>query len=231
MAFNYSPKIVTDGLVLYLDAANSKSYVSGSTTWNDISRSGINGTLVNGPTFTGSNGGAIVFDGSNDSVNLNNNFSGSTENNVTVEALVWLNVSQNTKIFTANYTQINNPTGFGLGISDSNNNIVKWFTGNLGTTNTIFSTTTLANQQYYHAVGTYDGSIKRLYINGILEASASVNNGINNTATTASVGYLRYTNTQYFNGRIAITKIYNRALTAQEVLQNYNATKTRFGLT
>ena len=73
MAFNYSPKIVTDGLVLYLDAANSKSYVSGSTTWNDISRSGINGTLVNGPTFTGSNGGSIVFDGVNDYVSLNNN--------------------------------------------------------------------------------------------------------------------------------------------------------------
>jgi len=52
MAFSYSPKIVTDGLVLYLDAANPYSYVSGSTSWNDISRGGNNGTLVNGPTFS-----------------------------------------------------------------------------------------------------------------------------------------------------------------------------------
>ena len=55
-------KIVTDGLVLCLDAANTKSYVSGSTTWNDISRSGFSGTLINGPTFNGNNGGSIVFD-------------------------------------------------------------------------------------------------------------------------------------------------------------------------
>ena len=66
MAFNYSPKVVTDGLVLYLDAANPKSYVSGSTTWGDLSRGGNNGTLVNGPTFDGGNGGSIVFDGVND---------------------------------------------------------------------------------------------------------------------------------------------------------------------
>jgi len=66
MAFNYSPKVATDGLVLYLDAANPKSYVSGSTTWGDLSRGGNNGTLVNGPTFDGGNGGSIVFDGVND---------------------------------------------------------------------------------------------------------------------------------------------------------------------
>jgi hypothetical protein len=66
MAFNYSPKIVTDGLVLYLDAANSKSYVSGSTTWSDLSRGGNNGTLTNGPTYSSAKGGIIILDGSND---------------------------------------------------------------------------------------------------------------------------------------------------------------------
>jgi hypothetical protein len=71
MAFRYSPKIVTDGLVLYLDAANTKSYVSGSTTWNDISRGGNNGTLVNGPTFNRGNGGSIEFDGVDDYVTTN----------------------------------------------------------------------------------------------------------------------------------------------------------------
>jgi hypothetical protein len=81
MAFNYSPKVVTDGLVLYLDAANPNSYVSGSTTWRDISRGGSNGTLINGPTYSSANGGSIVFDGTNDYVNCgdilnySNNFS------------------------------------------------------------------------------------------------------------------------------------------------------------
>ncbi len=62
--------IVTNGLVLYLDASNTKSYVSGSTTWSDVSRSGNNGTLINGPTFNSANGGSIVFDGTNDYVDL-----------------------------------------------------------------------------------------------------------------------------------------------------------------
>ena len=72
MSFSYSPKVVTDGLVLYLDAANPKSYVSGSTAWNDVSRGGNNGTLTNGPTFNSANGGSIVFDGVNDYVALGN---------------------------------------------------------------------------------------------------------------------------------------------------------------
>jgi hypothetical protein len=228
--FKNSSPIVTDGLVLYLDAGNVKSYPTTGTTWTDLV--GVNnGILTNGPTFNPSNGGSIVFDGVNDRVTLNNNFSGSIGNTVTVEALIWLNVTQNTKIFTSNYTQIVAPTGFGLGISDSNNNVVKWFTGNLGTTNTIFSTTTLLNQQYYHVVGTYDGITKKIYINGILETEASVSSGINNTSTLASIGYVQNLDAQYFNGRISLTRVYNRALSLVEVLQNYNAAKQRFNLT
>ncbi len=66
------PSIVTNGLILNLDAANPKSYVSGSTTWNDVSRSGLSGTLVNGPTFNTGSGGSIVFDGTDDYVNCGN---------------------------------------------------------------------------------------------------------------------------------------------------------------
>ena len=72
MAFSYSPKIVTDGLVLYLDAGNPYSYVSGSTNWNDLSRSMLSGSLVNGPTYNTGSLGSIVFDGVNDRVDLSN---------------------------------------------------------------------------------------------------------------------------------------------------------------
>jgi len=75
MSFNFSPKIVTDGLVLYLDAANTKSFISGSTTWNDISKNKNDGTLINGPTFNPNNMGSIVFDGLNDYVNCGKNSS------------------------------------------------------------------------------------------------------------------------------------------------------------
>jgi hypothetical protein len=66
MAFYYSPKIVTDGLVLYLDAGNQLSYPGSGTTWTDLSRSQTNGTLVNGPTFNTGSLGSIVFDGVDD---------------------------------------------------------------------------------------------------------------------------------------------------------------------
>ena len=71
MAFNYSPKIVTDGLVLYLDAANRYSYPGSGTTWSDISRGGNNGTLVNGPTFSTDGGGSIITDGIDDGIFIN----------------------------------------------------------------------------------------------------------------------------------------------------------------
>lgn len=220
------PGIVTSGMVLNLDAGFVSSYPTQGVSWRDLSGNGNNGDLVNGPTFNSANGGSIVFDGSDDGVNINS-FSNT---NVTTEAFVWLNNNQNTKIFVSNYTQISSPTGFGIGISDFNDNIAKWFTGNLGTTNTLYSTTTLNNQQYYHVVGTYDGTNKVLYINGVAESSVVISNIINNTSTLGSVGYLRYLNNQQFNGRIGVARIYDRALSASEVLQNYNAQKSRFGL-
>ena len=70
MGFYRGPNIVTDGLVLVLDAANPTSYISGSTTWRDLSGNNNSGSLVNGPTFNSVNGGSIVFDGSNDYVEI-----------------------------------------------------------------------------------------------------------------------------------------------------------------
>ena len=70
-SFAFTP-IVTDGLILYLDAANTKSYISGSTDWYDLTTYNNDGTLTNGPTFSSTNGGSIVFDGVNDYVQVNN---------------------------------------------------------------------------------------------------------------------------------------------------------------
>ena len=72
MALVHSPKIVTDDLVLYYDAANTKSYPGTGTTWTDLSGNGVTGTLVNGATFNSGNGGYIVFDGANDYVSTIN---------------------------------------------------------------------------------------------------------------------------------------------------------------
>ena len=73
MAFAYSPKILTDGLVFAVDAANKKSYPGSGTTWTDLAGSN-DGTLTNGPTFNSGDGGSIVFDGTDDLVDFGNNF-------------------------------------------------------------------------------------------------------------------------------------------------------------
>ena len=93
MAFGNGPRIITNGLVLALDAADRNSYVSGSTTWTDLSGNGRNATLTNGPTFNSENGGCIVFDGVDDyalsSLSVN------SITNVTIQC--WVNISSTSK--------------------------------------------------------------------------------------------------------------------------------------
>jgi hypothetical protein len=213
-------QIDADQLRSFYHANQIISYPTTQSSWYDISGYGNNGTLINGVGFDSATG-TLVFDGVDDGINLTNNFSGSTENSVTVECIVKLDTNQTARVFASNYTQVVSPTGFGIGIDDSVTNKVKWFTGNLGTTNTLTSTTTLTNGRYYHTVGTYNGSSKILYINSVSEASTTLSNAINNTSTLASIGYLRGVNVQYLDGNIENVKFYSKALTAAEVAQNY----------
>jgi hypothetical protein len=247
MAFNYSPKVVTDGLVLYVDAANPNSYVSGSTTWRDISRGGNNGTLVNGPTFSSANGGYITCDGTNDYIEVLDNPSldfGS--GSFTVE--YWFRKLQTTtaydNIWGPNKWRVGSPgtnewvltIGNGSGGSGGNGNNYS-FIVEVGTTTygTGESSEVLSLNVWYQLIGIREGGTLKTYLNGILKQnvspagftpSSSINNlgrnlRINNS--TADVFYTAADN--------SILRIYNRALSATEVLQNYNATKTRFGLT
>jgi hypothetical protein len=97
-------KVITDGLVLFLDAGNNRSYPGTGTTWTDLSSTAITGSLTNGPTFSSINGGAIVFDGTNDYVDITS----STHLNqpLTMEAWININTQQNGMILsrgTGNY--------------------------------------------------------------------------------------------------------------------------------
>jgi hypothetical protein len=222
MAFNYSPKIVTDGLVLALDAANPKSYVSGSTTWGDLSRGGNNGTLVNGPTFDSGNGGSIVFDGVDDYVQLSATPSSLVTSNVTISS--WFNTSNATQQMI-----IGNSGGSNRFYIETFNRsetlVAHWGIGsqqNSLTSNAIITTNSWVNYSM-----TYDGNITIGYLNGLTTDSTSIGNQTY-TNNTLRVGL--WVNSLYFKGNIPQVSIYNRALSAQEILQNYNATKTRFGL-
>jgi hypothetical protein len=232
MAFNYSPKIVTDGLVLYLDAANTRSYPGVGTTWSDLSRSGNNGSLINGPTFNSGNGGSIVFDGSNDYVDCGvSNIPLPT--NVTLTA--WIN--QSTLVGYKNIVTKEGATQTDLdyGLTTSpNGNLYFWFhngsyrihetlTNNINSTNVWYSVTSVFSDT---------NNTVQLYANGIQIYNQTESTSLlAHTNSKLLVGWRNsLASGQSFQGNIAQTLIYNRALSATEIRQNYNATKTRFGL-
>jgi len=226
---NGGPGVVLDGLVLNLDAANTKSYISGSTTWIDISRGGNNGTLTNGPTFNTGSGGSIVFDGVDDSVVSTNTINLSGSNARTLECWIFLTANQSKNIM-----------GYGGSANGQLFDTILWFTSGFqrvvghyygsgfDTIATLPARNTINLNAWNQVVHTYSGTVASLWTNGILSNSLTVN--INTTNTVFSVGAGSFSGYNFFNGRTANFKAYNRALTAQEVLQNYNATKGRFGL-
>jgi hypothetical protein len=220
MSTKYSPKIITNGLVLSLDAANNKSYPGSGTTWTDLSGNNNTGTLTNGPTFNAGNQGSIVFDGTNDYVPIGTSgfpFGSSAgtlsvwaKTNTISSGYIWI-VSYGTALGSqSRFLGINSSTylfgGYGDDINASGVPLNTWF----------------------NMVGVYDGTNAFLYINGNLVSGPTAKSW-NTIANNAQLG--RQTNGgEYWNGNISQVQVYNRVLSATEVLQNYNATKSRFGL-
>lgn len=222
---NGGPKdIVRNGLILHLDAANHKSYMSGSTIWRDLSGNANNGTLILGPTFDSGNGGSVVFDGSNDSVTLPSatySFSG-----VTME--VWS--FPNTLVLGQRLID------FGPGGAAGVNTLRMYDSGNSRITCDIGGDGPESNLNAYVAnvwqqnVCTANGTNILFYRNGSLGQSHTISRTPTTVSRTPRIGS-NLSSSEVLNGRIAIVAVYSRALSAGEVAQNYNATKTRFGLT
>jgi hypothetical protein len=232
MAFNYSPKIVTDGLVLYLDAANTKSIVSGSTTWTDLSRNGNNGTLtpgVSGLTFSRDGGGSLVFDGTDDYVATNYTLPSNTSFTITAWAKSSTASVQN-RVF-GNADSVSGTSGVDIiwgYVGSTQIYCVRRNGANNGTLDTQSTAITNLLTGWHQVVYTYSTTAGSLiYVDGT-QVGSNTNTGFS-SALTFRVG--RDGNgTDKFNGQVSQVQIYNRALSAQEVLQNYNATKSRFGL-
>ena len=241
MAINYNrPQIVTNGLVLCLDAADVQSYGGSGTTWTDRSGNGSNGTLTNGPTFDSANGGGLAFDETNDYINFGNatntNFG---SDNFTIECVAYIdpNVSNDTYkglVIKKGAGAAN--AGYGLYYNTSKEKFL-WSTANGSSNSEVFSTNTWSSieNNYAHIVMVRDSAATNnghFYINGVYESLAStasikdVDNTYNLVVGASSTLYSQY----YLKGKVSQVKLYNKALTASEVLQNYNATRGRFGL-
>lgn len=231
--------IVRTGLILDLDAAQPLSYKGTGTAWNDLSDSANNGTLVNTPTYSNSNGGYFDFDYTqSENVTFSNTSSLQFLNRLPYTLEAWVYPTRNPGA--SNWTGIfDRESVFGAGRDGYNIN----FLGSAGT-QTTFATerfiagtnnfvfvnidSSLSVNAWQHIVATYDGTTLSLYRNASSVGTPVTSTGnISNTSKSLTIGVR---GGQYFGGRIANAKIYNRALTATEVLQNYNALKHRFGL-
>ena len=218
MAIARGPKMVTDGLVLALDASSKRSYPGSGTSWTDLSRNGHTGTLVNGPSYLSQDSGVMDFDGTNDRIELGNQ-SALRPTEITQEAFVNADVLSNWAGIISNMPSWG--TGFSLQIGTTQD-IAAMVSGQY-----LNSTTVPTTNTWYHIVATHDSSDNNtLYVNGVAEATTSRAISYASNAVTM-VGVFYTSPNLYFNGKISTARTYNRALTADEVAQNYDALKTR----
>ena len=227
--------IVTDGLILNVDAGFTPSYPKNGTTWYDVSLSGNNGTLINGPTFSTDGGGSIVFDGVDDysRIEFNTLFNGSSSDSFSIEiifkrnSLVYGNADSLYQMGTGGLTNARIYFWF-----DNNSNgsmAINYYTqsGVLNGDRYVVLDSQLDDLNYHHAVQVVnkETSLMTGYWDGINKGSG----GIISNSFTSDV-YFDIAGENHCDATIGIVRIYNRALTSTEVLQNYNAQKGRFGL-
>lgn len=211
-------EITKDGLVLYLDARNPSSYMPSTTKWNDLSGNKNDGTLINGPTFNSANGGSIVFDGIDDRVTLNSP-SGINYGNI-LTAFMWVKLN-NYNVVLAGHQSFNHG---GYLFHPLSSNLL--YTSINGGSPVSINGVGILLGVWYHLVVVRNVTSIQWYKNGVSLGTNTSSNGDNIVSSIGS-----YIGGGFpLNGNIASVQIYNRALSASEILQNYNATKGRFGL-
>ena len=227
--------VVQSGLVLNLDAGVSSSYPGSGTAWTDLSTNGNTGTLVNGVGYSASNGGSIAFDGSNDYVSVSSTTALNWGiGNWTFDIWFFLSSSYSNNDL---YATIFNSPQFSVSILRSGITGVPGFY----TYDTGYGFISSSYAPYIFGAYTYscagkwtnltlskNESTSYCYLNGSLYASKTTG-AYSNQSNSGRYG-INSSNVEPLNGNIASTKIYNRALTAAEIQQNFNATRSRYGI-
>jgi hypothetical protein len=232
----YQGNIVTNGLIMNLDAGNLVSYGGTGTIWSDLTNTTTGATLTNGPTYNTSNNGSIVFDGTDDYAVGPTNMSISQNQPFTLE--LWANLSSYTNLYPC-LLQIKTDTTYGFIVLVTQASTYDGIT--FGSTDTWIRLRNAGNQLVtntwnqivinYNGAGAGTTSNYKMYIN-TQEQVLSTSGGFINLSQVNNIGTIENASRGYDNwtGRIANFKQYNRALTQSEVIQNFNAHKSRYGL-
>lgn len=228
MGTSYNPKIVTDGLVLNLDAGNRKSYPGTGTSWTGLTQNKAVGAMTN-CTFNSGNQGSIAFNGTSSSVYYPSNSSYSFgTGNFTIESLVTINSATTLKPIAQNDavgTSQNDKWWLGYYVTNGGLTLGRHFTAT-----TSYCAWTPTSGQWYHVAAVRSSNLMYFYINGISQAVTNQTSmsGISYSQNGLAVGAI---STPYYqNGNISVVRLYNKGLTSSEVFQNYNASKGRFGI-
>jgi len=218
---------VRNGLVLELDAGQRASYPGTGNTWYDLSGNNLNGTLTNGPTFSGIGAtSSIVFDRSNDYVVVADNSLFNTFTNMTLEVIVRYTTT-NSQIFAQKWNYTLGNDGYTLEILNS---AIVAACYSAGSSYLSVSISGYPINNTYHMIFTLSGSTQTLYINGVSVATNSGGSVPNISGTNFTIGNRSNLTGTYFGGNVYLTKFYNRALSAYEVKQNFDFYRTRYNI-
>jgi hypothetical protein len=222
--------LVTGGLVFHVDAGNPASYPGSGSTWFDLTTSGLNVTLYSSPTYSSANGGYIAFTPSSSQYGGTTLSYNTALTRWTTEAWHYftnVTVGNLSAIICKTFAgDVNFALGSPVGGASGKNLAAAYYAGTWYHTSSSY---TLPSVGWYHLVGTYDGTNLRLYVNNVLTQTQA-------SSQTPGLGgglihlMRRWDTGDYWGGYLAIARVYNRALSADEINTNYQLSKARFGL-
>lgn len=232
---------VSDSLVLNLDAGNRASYAGTGTTWYDLSGNNLNGTLINGPAYSGTGSSTYIsFDGSNDYISI---FPTGSTLSYNRSAFTVAGFTYMTSLPTSYYGVILSKWNTGAG--NDNEFILNTTDGNLfqfavdfddsltpdsQTNDYVVSTTTIVANTWYYVAATFNNGVMKMYVNGVLENTVTASVSTVKTNTNSSLDIGRFGTIYYSTGRRGLVQLYNRDLSATEILQNFNFYRSRYGI-
>lgn len=234
MGISYNGSIVTNGLILYVDALNTRSYPGSGTTWSDLSNVSGNTSLVASPTFSN---GAFTFDGASQYAIAPTNFFVPLISTPWTISLWFKTATSNDGTLFGQQSATTVPTGVGIGgwcpviyLSGGKIRAEPFWTGNLS--NGIFSPTNLNDNVWHNVQTTFSSGTHMLYIDGIYTGQQTVGqSAFGPYYYLIGAGYASGRgSSNFFTGSISTLSFYNIALTASEVRQNFNAMRGRYGV-